>query len=129
MAQNIPNLWPDDIAISNNLRAPVTILRQQATLLGEKTQNLVVAEVSSENRNGSFWYGFNLVAPALGNYRFRLFSIIHNIDFYPVEIDFFAVDGIVKVESEKAFLEELRKLLSSEETKRIIRALIAQSQA
>jgi hypothetical protein len=129
MTQNIPSLWPNDIAISNNnLRAPVTILRQQATFLGEQTQNLVVAEVNSENRDGTFWYGFNLVAPALGNYRYRLFSIIHSINFYPIEIDFFGVDGLIKVSSEQEFIESLKTIFASEKTKQVVQALMAQSQ-
>ena len=50
MAHNIPDLWPDDIAVTS-LQVPVTILRQQATLLGEKTKNLVEGEVSSTPRS------------------------------------------------------------------------------
>jgi len=38
------DLWPKDIG-NTNLRAPVSILREQASLLGEKTQNLVKADV------------------------------------------------------------------------------------
>ena len=37
------SLWPDNIGISNREMAPVSILREQATFLGQKTQNLVIA--------------------------------------------------------------------------------------
>ncbi len=134
MATNLPDLWPDDIAVTNDLKSPVTILRQQAALLGEKTQNLVEAEVSSQVTPGSpsegsyFTHQFSLVAPALDNYKFRLFYIRHLIDFYPIRI---WKEGAkeIQVGSEQEFIETLREIFSSEETKRVIRALIAQSQA
>ena len=40
MADTIPDLWPDNVG-TTELVPPVTILRQQAALLGTKTQNLV----------------------------------------------------------------------------------------
>ena len=39
------DLWPEDIAVYTKLRSPATILREQASLLGDRTQNLVEADV------------------------------------------------------------------------------------
>ncbi|MCZ6675995.1 MAG: hypothetical protein O7E52_01970 [Candidatus Poribacteria bacterium] len=132
MAQNIPDLWPDDIAVTNDLKPPVAILRQQAALLGEKTQNLVEAEISSSSIGSGFRHHFNLVVPALDNYRFRLFYITHPISLYPINISVSSPgkdDTVIEVKSEDEFTKALRGIFSSEETKRIIQALIAQSQA
>ena len=137
MAQSIPNLWPDDIAVSNDLKTPVTILRQQATLLGEKTQNLVVAEVSTTVEELSaggnrFMHRFNVVAPALGNYRFCIFRVEHTIDFYPIKISVYSPkkgQPDITVKSEGEFAQALKEIFSSEEARRVIHALIAQSQA
>lgn len=44
------DLWPADIG-EPNIRTPVSILREQASLLGEKTNNIVegqVAEITTD---------------------------------------------------------------------------------
>jgi hypothetical protein len=53
MSTETNDLWPSDIAANSNLRTPVTILKEQAALLGQKTDNLVIATVSSGNTNNS----------------------------------------------------------------------------
>ena len=129
MRQSIPDLWPDDITVSTPT-APVTILRQQAARLGQRTKNLVEAEVRSQpskKRGDHFEHGFYLVAPALDNYQFLLFSIDHPIDFYPITITI--RKGFIEVDSEQKFAEELKKIFATEGTKRVISALISQSQA
>jgi hypothetical protein len=66
------DLWPENIG-SPEITAPVSILKRQASLLGEKTNNVVEAEV--QKGNDAWWttsedmiYNFYLVAPALGKY-------------------------------------------------------------
>lgn len=103
------DLWPQDIIENNESRAPVTILKEQAALLGQKTKNLLKAEVrwytpgtlekvsSNELRylfdtvqeaqgevQQSFSYAFYFVAPTLDNYRYKLLTISHGIPWYPV---------------------------------------------
>ena len=84
------NLWPEDIAVTDAV-APVSILKEQASLLGNRTRNLVEGSVSrridiDSFGDDSFWYEFDLVAPALNRYQYRLFSIKHSINFYPLTI-------------------------------------------
>src|SRR5258706_14676885 len=83
----MPDLWPADIAQVAN-KPPVAILKEQAALLGDKTKNLVTARVvlDEEQSPHAFSYDFFIVAPALQNYHYRLFSIGHNIDLYPVTL-------------------------------------------
>ncbi len=40
------NLWPENLTVTGT-KAPVIILREQASLLGEATQNIVEAEVKN----------------------------------------------------------------------------------
>jgi hypothetical protein len=109
------DLWPTDIENSDiELKAPVYILKQQASLLGKKTQNIVTAEVgkpiqsniwvgrksqigamdspftslgfSDSVDNTIFFHSFYLVAPAFANYRYELFTIVNDIRLYPVII-------------------------------------------
>ena len=140
MSEKIPDLWPDDIAVADSSKFPVIILRQQATLLGQKTQNIVEGEVRSifddihaSPKKTYFGHEFNIVAPALGNYRFRLFNLEHSDDVYPstIYISEEREEGekAIIVESDEGLIEALREIFATEKTKRIIHALIAQSQA
>jgi len=132
------NLWPDDIT-TINVKVPVAILREQASLLGKKTQNIVESQVQRLDKGledvGMFVYGFYIVAPALGNYRYKLFTVCHDVSSYPVNFD---IDEDIKneicpdkntisAESEKEFLEILKKIFQSKRTKQIIGSLISQS--
>jgi hypothetical protein len=111
--------------------APVVILKEQASLLGQRTQNLVEARVlPGQSRNNSgFVYYFELVAPALDNYRYQLFEISHGVEFYPVRIEFEEFSGPRNAISESDFMQELGNIFSSARTKRIISSLLAQSKA
>ncbi len=87
----MPDLWPKDIG-TTEVTPPVTLLKEQATLLGEKTKNLVVGKVVrldnwSYAQPGHFAYDFYFVAPALGNYRYKLLTVSYPPEFYPLYID------------------------------------------
>jgi len=150
------NLWPDNIAVTEK-KAPVTILREQASMLGEKTQNIVIGQVQElpyqeekflafllpeldiQNQESKqefrFYYGFYIVAPSIGNYRYKLFTILYKIDFYPIII---RVDDDIKNEissgnarqisanSEEEFSELLKRIFHSQKTKKIIGAILSQ---
>ena len=138
------DLWPDDIGKAElDTKAPVTILKQQASLLGEKTQNLVGAQVRQfRSTYYPFSYTFLLTAPALDNYTYELFSIAHDADLYPVTIDAGPEIGLelsrkfpsseslpwgsAEVQSEGQLLEALRFILGAKRTRNVIGALLAQ---
>jgi hypothetical protein len=119
------DFWPDDIG-TTDLLTPLAILREQSAALGPKTNNLVTGEVVTSASGGNFIHRLNLDAPALG-YRYELLQVLHQIQLYPVWGSF--AGKSTKLDDEAAFREWLRAVLSSDETKRIVRALIAQSQA
>lgn len=151
------DLWPDDIAYTRQ-KAPVTILKEQAALLGQKTQSIVTASVEAippgmlrrtpqdvwQTRQDTFAYQFSLVAPALSYYRYQLFSVVHDANIYPVLFRFdeevkreycatFApATGLeephVEAESEEQFLEVLRFVFQSRKARQVIQAILAQSQ-
>lgn len=128
------SLWPEDIAVTDAV-APVTLLKEQASLLGQKTKNLVEGRVAQgpgdPAGHNNFAYYFDLVAPALNNYRYRMFSIWHGVEFYPLIISGSAAFNRVDLEvhNEEEFLGALETIFSSENTKGIISSLIAQSRA
>lgn len=130
------NLWPEDIAVTDAV-APVSILKEQASLLGERTKNLIEGSVSPSFRDlglilrkDRFSYDFDVVAPALNGYRYRLFNISHGVEFYPLTIDSAALNSPpFNVNNEEEFLKAIEAIFSSEKTKGIISSLIAQSRA
>ena len=92
------DLWPD---LSNMapIRTPFLVLKEQAALLGQKTNNIVTAEVLGPKRGiadqqddedfkcGFVVVSFILVAPVLENYHFHLFNIQYSITKpYPARI-------------------------------------------
>ncbi|MBU2490912.1 MAG: hypothetical protein KKA60_16125 [Proteobacteria bacterium] len=141
------DLWPG-MTREDQLRAPVSILREQAAFLAGKTGRLVEALVKREERAGKaelmgeagtpgyFRFSFFLVAPRLEDYRYRLFHIHHDFNLYPViiypdegvktEIRPGGEEGIL-AENEEEFRAALRSIFSAKKTARIIRALMAQS--
>jgi hypothetical protein len=122
------DLWPDDIGVVNDISTPVGILKKQASLLGQKTKNLVEAEIKSLVDNNRFIYHFNLIAPALNYYQYHLFSIGHDVAIYPLRLSFLAIDESYELDSQDELIEKLEFIFSHERTKRIIKSLIAQSQ-
>lgn len=125
MATHTTDFWPDDIG-QPDLRTPVALLREQATALGEKTRNVVTAEVESDSEGRDFVHNLYLVAPAL-HYRYQLLTIRHPILFYPMYV--YSSDRIpTEIRSEDEFADWLKTVLASDSTKKVIRSLIAQSQ-
>ena len=134
MANEIPDLWGNGIATAEVV-TPAAILRQQASLLGPKTKNLVEAEVkvrTDPDENG-FILDFNLVVPALGGYRYRLFRLEHGPELYPVTVgeglrpQLAPIEGY-RLRSEKELLDYLGEVLSSKRTTELVAALRAQAQ-
>ncbi len=136
------DLWPKDIA-RTALRAPVTILREQASLLGEKTQYLVKAEVTTQSLDNrfnpskaEFVHSFYLSAPALDDYRYQLFAITHPVDLYPVDFDLdediqkelLPKNGkeALSAQTQEELVDILGKILNSGKAKRVVHALLAQ---
>lgn len=120
---NNVDLWGD--LITEPIRTPVTILREQAALLGSKTHQLVEADVKTEVDEEEFVHAFELIVPSLGYYRYRLFIVKHSVTLYPVVPDGTAI----RLRDEEAFTNWLRSELSSNNTKRIIANLLAQAKA
>ncbi|OQX03642.1 MAG: hypothetical protein BWK80_55255 [Desulfobacteraceae bacterium IS3] len=132
------NLWPQNLTVTQR-KAPVTILREQASLLGEATQNIVKANVISKGGSDTmFLYIFLIVAPTFDNYHYKLFTIRHGIDLYPVTI---SLDEAIAAEldigsekemlagSEAEFIEILKRIFHSKRTVSIVQAIVAQSTA
>lgn len=129
MANATVDLWPE-IAVDVTIVTPVTILKQQAALLGQKTGNLVEARISSSgNDRGEVEHHFVLFGPIL-NYSYGLFSIRHDLECYPLVLNCELLSSSPMEIKDQQHLEEgLRDIFSHEKTLRVIQSIIAQSKA
>jgi hypothetical protein len=135
------SFWPSDLQLATVV-TPVSVLRTQATLLGEQTKGLLEGEVKTWTHESSVYHDLYIVVPALGGYRYRLLRVHHPMALYPVFIDEepkpygtivmlpvgdFDPLGTRTLNDEEALRSWLRKTLASEESTRIIRNLYAQA--
>lgn len=116
------DLWGDIAPAA--VRTPVSILREQASLLGAKTKNTIEGNVESRVSGSLLNHSFNLVVPALDNYTYELFQISHDVNLYPIHVGF---QYVVDLKNEEDFVRWLARKLSSPETKSVIGNLLAQA--
>src|SRR6266481_6542435 len=84
------DLWPDFQA-PEAINSPVFLLKEQAAKLQQKTKGLVLAGLRPASApDGSFWVGFDLYSPALGEYTYRLFEVTYPPKLVPITV---AYDG------------------------------------
>jgi hypothetical protein len=123
MAEKNADLWPANFG-DTLTRTPADVLKEQAAMLGPKTGNRVTAEVRSIIELDAIVLRFDLVVPALRNYRYTLFEVYHKVDrLYPVSI----IGEIQQLADEQQLLDFVASELQSEETKRIVSTLLSQS--
>lgn len=133
------DLWPEDISAAEGELAPITILKQQASLLGRRTRNLVEAEVETGASviEGHLRHTFFLVAPALNFYRHSLLEVEHEAtQMYPATIKLIRSGNgpsrslsLIKVKDSEGFKKALKRVFADDKTKRAIGSLLAQSGA
>jgi hypothetical protein len=133
MATAIENLWPP-FDVSEGPVPPITILKQQASLLGRNTKNLLEAEVetSTSDLKRHLRHILFLVAPALNFYRHQLLEVEHDVtNMYPATIRVSGSEtdppGTV-CETPDEFKEALKAVFAGDETKRVINSLLRQSE-
>jgi len=105
--------------------APVSLLREQAEYLLEKTKGVVSAVVTSTSLgNGSddVVHTFRLVVPALDNYKYALFEVVSGIAPYPVSI--YWGDEELLVENREDLEKHLVRIFNDSGTVEIIANLI-----
>ena len=116
------DLWPENIADSN-LVTPVSILKQQAALLGEKTRQLVKGEVVTQATGNLFVHYFYIAAPTL-SYKFELFTLSHGVNFYPLVMRY--LNDTISLRSESEFKDKLKEIFVAPHTLNVVHSILAQ---
>lgn len=126
-AANAKDLWPEDLISEPDDKSPTSILREQAELLGQKTNHTVLAsvETSGDDESGQFAVRFVLVAPKIDDYRYILFRIREAPDGYPVKIKW--DNNTYVADNESGFRQYVQNILSSHQTKKIVSKLYHES--
>lgn len=123
MADEREDFWPKEIADVADPE-PVAILKEQADLLGRKTNNDVVGIVRAGADGEKIIHSLYLKAEALGDYRYKILSMTHLLGAtdpsYPVWGQAPAGHPPVELPDRAAFLAWLRGQLSSEHVRRVI---------
>ena len=123
------NLW-GDLPELNTTKTPVQIVKEQASILTQMTKGVLVGEVKPANWTREFNYILSIRAPALNNYSASILIFGHPIAMYPLAIhDLVSTKSQSICSDEVAFVAALQKTLSSPEARKIISALIVQSNA
>jgi hypothetical protein len=121
------DLWPDIHAAKP--RTPLSIMKQQAVMLGKHTSNLLEAEVTTDIYDGDFRHRFVIAVPAL-DYRYELFTVSHDPMLYPITVLHpITVSLVPKLRNEQEFVDWLKNVLNSDDTKRILASLLAQAES
>jgi hypothetical protein len=134
------DLWPDIKSVPKQ-KTPNIILQEQASLLKEKTNNIVEAETRRRSippfdkiAKLSFMYDFFIKAPSL-KYQYKLFTIMHDVFLYPTYFDIDSEieqeilsgkQGSIKADNESEYLDILRMIFNSSKTIKIIQSIISQ---
>lgn len=133
----VESLW--SIPETENIRAPLTIMKEQAAALTEQTRGSLVGSVETAEFGSGLKVNLAVHVPALNNYRYHVLTYTQPITMYPGRLtsevpgasllNMYAPPQSIEVENEQEFLEALRRLLSSDEIKRLLSSLLVQANA
>ena len=119
------DLW-GDLPLMENMRTPVGILREQAAILEKRTNGLLLAEVNLKTVSEYFLVKFDIVAPALNNYRYLVLDVEHQIGIYPLTLRHVSAEKTFECDDENEFEEQLKEILTSDIVRNVIIGLLAQ---
>ena len=121
------DLWPD-FQTPQAVDSPVFLLKEQAAKLQQKTKGLVLAGLRPASEpDGSFWVGFDLYSPVLGEYTYHLFEVTYPPQFFPITLT--AANGAETAQTLDQFKALLESVLRSPRTKQVVEAIMAQATA
>ena len=124
----VESLW--SIPAAENIRAPLTIMKEQATALTQQTKGSLVGSVETVTQGvAGLAISLSIQVPSLNDYTYRLLTYTQPITMYPGRLIFALKPQFIEVEDEHEFLEALKDLLSSEEVKRVLTSLLVQANA
>lgn len=127
----IKNLW-GDLPVEDNIRTPYVILKEQASILTEATNGLLVGNVkketfSNESGDSGFECTLEITVPSINNYSISIVGISYPITLYPSQIyNRVTRDKVKDCQTEEDLDKNLEEILSSDQVKRVILGLLSE---
>lgn len=131
MFPNNKNLW-GEIPKNVEVRTPFLILKEQASILTQMTNGLLIGEVDRRPslEQTLFSVRLRIKTPILNNYTYSVVEVKYPPKLYPLKIrDFTDYEKEVECSSEEEFEAALSKILSSDAVKTVISTLLADIQS
>jgi len=121
----IKNLW-GDMPDLTSIRTPHEILMEQGRYLEEVTDGALKCKIDRHQKNTLFSFEFLILVPSL-NYQYSLLRVTHDIKLFPAVLSCEQNGEEFTANTQEEFEEDLGTILSSEETRVLVRSLVAQS--
>ncbi len=139
------DLWGD--IVTEPIKTPLSILKEQGALLERKTKGILTVGVKVDSvrennlsafpflfnnnlpKNAILRYAFYIKSPSL-NYSYHLFSVFQPVEIFPSIFDvsiFEDEENKLMANDENEFITILGEILQSPKTQRIISSLFSQS--
>jgi hypothetical protein len=130
MTPNEKSLW-GELPKNVEVRTPFLILKEQASILTQKTNGLLIGDVARiSSHDPDFWVILRIKVPALNSYTYSVAEVKYPPQIYPLTIrDLNEPGSPVKCSSEEEFEAALSQILSSDPVKRVISTLLADIQS
>lgn len=142
------NLWGD--ISTDKIETPKSILEDQAKYLSDATRKNVFADIERDIINervkggSNLTYNFIIRGKYMDNFGYKLLSISHPIDLYPLKLEvdsktfeeikniitlYVGMPGlnIITIKSQKEYIDVLRCILTSNRVKNLITGVLSLS--
>lgn len=118
------NFW-GTIPAAASMSTPYSILVNQGNILDKLTAGDISGYAQKTSSSGDFTIEFFLFVKNLNSYKYNLLRVQHGVGLYPLTLR--PVGNVqINCADEENFKYELKNILSSEGTIKIIQALLAQ---
>ena len=130
--EEIEDLWPNDLG-KVQMTMPKEILLKQAMFLSQKTKNIIVAEVKTNQgviqgtEEKVFIHEMFIKAPSIGTFSFPLIRVLHNFNIYPLTVFNALTEKSHPAGDEKTFKIVLAEIFNDPSTRNAINSVINQS--
>jgi hypothetical protein len=111
------------------VRVPILIMREQASELTRLTNGSLRGYVESQKLGDELYLKFHIIVPALDNYTIELFSYEQPMQIYPGVLESNVHKQRIRIDDIQQFSSTLRDMLSSDDTQRVLTALLAQTKS
>jgi hypothetical protein len=109
-----------------NVKVPLLTMKEQAAKLTDDTKGLLRGIVSTVARASGISIDLYVSVPTLNGYSVKIFEYYQPETIYPGELEFaLANQGAVQIASYEDFEHFCKMFLASEETERVVGALLA----